>query len=200
MYPVALDLGRLQVALAGNGSAAVRRLAGLDAAGATGVTVFADAPGAVLVEVAGDRLVRRLPEAADLATVRLLLIAGLGDDPASALAATAHAMGILVNVEDRKRWCEFHVPAVIRRRDLMLTVSTNGRSPGLARRIRRYIEEQFGPEWGDRTEEVAADRAAWRAAGADMATVSRRTDALIERRGWLRGARGQATAWTPSVS
>ena len=193
MYPVTLDVTRLAVAIAGNGASAARRLAGLDASGATRVTVFADAPGAALVEAAGDRLVRRLPEAADLAPVRLLLIAGLGDDAASTLAATARAMGILVNVEDRKRWCEFHVPAVIRRGDLVLTVSTNGRSPGLARRIRRFIEEQFGPEWGDRTEEVAADRAASRAAGADMTTVSRRTDALIERRGWLRVARGRAT-------
>ena len=134
MFPLALDVARLPVALAGNGPAAARRLAALDCAGATRVTVFSQTPDEALGGAAGGRLVRRLPGAADLAEVRLLLVAGLDDDSAAALVALARAMGVLVNVEDRKAWCDFHLPAVIRRGDLVLTVSTNGRSPGLARR------------------------------------------------------------------
>ncbi len=186
MYPISLDVTRARVALAGGGPAAVRRLAGLDAAGATRVTVFAAAPGPALAEAAGERLVRRLPGAADLIDVRLLLVAGLGEKVSSALAATARAMGVLVNVEDRAPWCDVHVPAVIRRGDLVLTVSTNGRSPGLARRLRRFLEALFGPEWGGRVDEVATRRAAWRSAGAEAATVARLTDAHVARRGWLR--------------
>ncbi len=186
MFPVTLDVPRVGVALAGDGPAAVRRLAGLDAAGATRVTVFAAAPGPALTEAAGERLVRRLPGAADLIDVRLLLIAGLGEKVSSALAATARAMGVLVNVEDRAPWCDFPVPSVIRRGDLVLTISTNGRSPGLARRLRRFLEALFGPEWGGRVDEVATRRAAWRSAGAEAATVARLTDAHVARRGWLR--------------
>ena len=74
---------------------------------------------------------------------------------------------------------------MVRRGDLTLTVSTNGRSPGLAKRIRRYLEQLFGPEWADRVDDVAARRTAWRSAGADMATLGNRTDALIARRRWL---------------
>ncbi len=186
MYPIALDVTRARVALAGDGPAALRRLAGLDAAGAARVSVFAAAPSAALAAAAKGRLVRRLPAAADLIDVRLLLVAGLGEDESSALAATARAMGILVNVEDRTPWCDVHVPAVIRRGDLVLTVSTNGRSPGLARRLRRFLEDLFGPEWGGRVDEVAARRGAWRAAGAGADTVTRLTDAHVARRGWLR--------------
>ncbi len=58
---------------------------------------------------------RRLPTTADLAEARLVLIAGLGDNDAAALAAKARAMGVLVNVEDRKPWCDFHLPGVVRR-------------------------------------------------------------------------------------
>ena len=94
-------------------------------------------------------------------------------------------MGVLVNVEDRKAWCDFHLPAVIRRGDLVLTVSTNGRSPGLARRIRRRLEGLFGPEWGERVDHVAARRDEWRAAGATMGQVARLTDALVARNRWL---------------
>ena len=186
MYPVALDLSRARVALAGDGVAALRRLAGLDAAGAAAVKVYAEAPSAELARAAGDRLVRRLPAAADLFGVRLLLVAGLREQAASALVATARAMGVLVNVEDRKPWCDVHVPSVIRRGDLVLAVSTNGRSPGLARRLRRFLEGLFGPEWGARVDEVAARRGEWRAAGANAATVGRLTDSLVARRGWLR--------------
>ena len=185
MYPLTLDVARLPVALAGGGPALKRRLYGLDAAGAAYVTVFAETPDAALVQAAGPRLAHRLPTAADLVGVRLLLVAGLDDGSASALAGLARAMGTLVNVEDRKPWCDVHVPAVVRRGDLTLTVSTNGRSPGLAKRIRRYLEALFGPEWQGRVDDVAAHRAAWRAEGADMTALGRRTDALIARRRWL---------------
>ncbi len=189
MYPVTLDVTRVRVALAGGGRAAVTRLAGLDAAGATRVRVFAEAPAPALVEAAGDRLVRRLPAPADLVGVGLLLIAGLGEAAASGLGTTARAMGVLVNVEDRTPWCDFHMPSVIRRRDLVVTISTNGRSPGLAKRLRRFLEDLFGPEWAGRVDEVAARRAGWRAAGADVAAVGRLTDSLVARRGWLRPPR-----------
>lgn len=185
MYPLTLDVAKLPVALAGGGPALCRRLAGLDAARAAHVTVFAEAPDAALADAAGPRLVQRLPTAADLVGVRLLLVAGLDDGAAAALAGLARAMGVLVNVEDRKPWCDVHVPAVVRRGDLTLTVSTNGRSPGLAKRIRRYLERLFGPEWATRVDDVAARRTAWRSEGADMATVGNRTDALIARRRWL---------------
>ena len=185
MFPLALDVARLPVALAGNGPAAARRLAALDAAGATRVTVFSQTPDDPLAEAAGGRLVTRLPTAADLARARLLLVAGLDDEHAAALAALARAMGVLVNVEDRKAWCDFHLPSVIRRGDLVLTVSTNGRSPGLARRIRRRLEALFGAEWGERVDQVAARRGEWRAAGADMGEVARLTDELVARNRWL---------------
>jgi len=155
-------------------------------AGAARVKVYAETLDVALADAVGPRLRHRLPTAEDLVGVRLLLVAGLDGGAASALAALARAMGILVNVEDRKPWCDVHVPKVVRRGDLTLTVSTNGRSPGLAKRIRHYLERLFGPEWEARVDDVAARRTAWRSEGADMATVGNRTDALIARRGWLR--------------
>ncbi|MFQ5783542.1 MAG: bifunctional precorrin-2 dehydrogenase/sirohydrochlorin ferrochelatase [Alphaproteobacteria bacterium] len=185
MFPVSLDLGRVAVALAGAGAPLHRRLAALDAAGARRLRVFSPTPDAALAAAAGVRLECRLPDPADLAGVGLLLVAGLDDAAAAQLAATARAAGVLVNVEDRRAWCDFHLPAVMRRGALTLAISTDGRSPGLAARIKRYLEAAFGPEWGARTDEAAAQRGAWRAAGADGATVARLTDALVERRGWL---------------
>ena len=186
MYPIVLDLKRFKVALVGNDRSAVRRLAKLDAAGAQNVLVFADDASEELVRCAGARLVRRMPCAAELAEVKLLLITDVPDNEAAALAATARAMGILVNVEDRKPWCDFHHPSVTRRGDLVIAVSTNGKSPGLSRRVRQFIEGLLGPEWQGRVEEIAARREKWRARGADMPALMELTDELVERRRWLR--------------
>ena len=52
---------------------------------------------------------------------------------------------------------------MVRRGDLLLTVSTGAKSPGLAARIRARLEVEYGPEWDDHLEHLARKRAAWRA-------------------------------------
>jgi precorrin-2 dehydrogenase/sirohydrochlorin ferrochelatase len=184
MYPVVFPPAGLNVVLAGAGQAAARRLDGLEAAGAT-VRVFSPGRDDALVGPAGDRLTQRLPEAADLTGARLMLVAGLDDEGSERLAALARAAGVPVNVEDRPALCDFHIPAVVRRGDLLITVSTGGTAPGLAARLRRRLEALFGPEWGERLAALSKARAEWRAEGADMATLRRRTREWLDRQGWF---------------
>jgi precorrin-2 dehydrogenase/sirohydrochlorin ferrochelatase len=187
MYPVIYPPARLHAVLVGAGEAAVRRLKGLDAAGIT-VQVFSSEPGGVLAKAAGERCTARLLHAADLEGlpgVTLLLVAGLDDDVSTELAALARARAIPVNVEDRPALCDFHVPAVIRRGELLLTVSTGGGAPGLAGRLRQRLEDDFGPEWGGRLDALAQARTKWKADGADMAELRRRTREWLDQRGWF---------------
>jgi precorrin-2 dehydrogenase/sirohydrochlorin ferrochelatase len=185
MLPLALDLTRLSIAVVGRGAGALRRLALLDAAGATRVTVFADTPDAALADAAGASLLRRLPQSADLAGVAVLFVADLPPPLAAALAATARAAGALVNVEDQTALCDVHVPAIVRRGDLTLAVSTGGHAPGLARVLREWLETLLDARWGDRIRLLADRRRAWRAAGHTPREVSDFTGRLIETRGWL---------------
>lgn len=186
MFPIVLDLARLPVALVGDGPRTARRLGLLDEDGAGAVTVFASAPCDALVRAAGRRLRHHWPRGADLWMQRLLLV-GDGVPPAvtQTLVATARAAGSLVNVEDQPRLCDFHSPAVVRRGDLLLAVSTSGRSPALARRIGRFLAKIFGPEWQERVEELAALRDAWRESGADAGMVGAWTETWIDRHGEL---------------
>ncbi len=66
-----------------------------------------------------------------------------------------------------------------------MTVSTGGRSPGLAVRIRRYLERVFGPEWAGRLDDVAKKRTIWRRRGLPLSEMARKTDKLVTSRRWL---------------
>ncbi len=57
--------------------------------------------------------------------------------------------GILVNVVDNPEDCDFFVPSVIRRQSLSIAISTSGKSPLLARRLREELEEQIPAEYGE---------------------------------------------------
>ncbi|HXP75255.1 MAG TPA: NAD(P)-dependent oxidoreductase [Stellaceae bacterium] len=186
MFPIVLDLSTLPVILAGNGPQAARRLALLDEDRAGRVTVYAPTPCETLASAAGSRLVRRWPTPAEVASAKMLLVAdGIEASAVSDLVAVARAGGTMVNVEDRPALSDFHSPAVVRRGDLLVTVSTGGRSPALARRLGRFLAEVFGPEWQTQLEELAALRGQWREAGADPSTVGEWTEAWIDRHGQL---------------
>src|ERR1700760_3764789 len=88
--------------------------------------------------------------------------AGLPEGESRLLAGRARALGGLVNVEDVLPLCDFHVPAIVRRGDLLLTASTGGQVPGLSRALRESLADRFGPEWTQRLRELAIARARWR--------------------------------------
>lgn len=186
MFPIMLDLSTLPVILAGNGPQTLRRLSLLDEDRAARVAVHAPAPCVALARAAGTRLVHRWPSPGEIASAKLLLVAdGVEASALADLVAVGRAAGTLVNVEDRPELSDFHSPAIVRRGELLMTVSTGGRSPALARRLGRFLAALFGSEWQARLEDLGAQRERWRESGADPPTVAARTDAWVDRHGLL---------------
>ena len=184
MLPIVIDLARMPVAVVGRDAQALKRLSHLEADGSARVRIFSDEPSAALRAYAGERLVERLPNAADLAGSRVVFIADMPPEEVGDIATAATIAGALVNVEDQKGWCDFHSPSVVRRGDLLLSVSTNGQSPALAKRIRTMLEAIFPASWAERVVELGRLRRRLRAHGF-AAEVAGATDALIANRGWL---------------
>jgi precorrin-2 dehydrogenase / sirohydrochlorin ferrochelatase len=183
--PLALDLGSLPTALAGGGSALLKRLTLLDGEQVPNLKIYAPVPDPAVTNAAGDRLVPRLPTEPEIAACRVLFVAGLPPEQSIALAGTARSHRVLVNVEDTLPLCDFHVPAILRRGDLALSISTGGASPTLSRRLRAYLGELFPGAWADRIARIAATRSEMRARGASMGEVAAATDRMIDDEGWL---------------
>jgi precorrin-2 dehydrogenase/sirohydrochlorin ferrochelatase len=56
----------------------------------------------------------------------------------------AQRRGVICNVVDVPEYCDFFYPAIVRRGDLQIAVSTAGQSPSLAQKLRQQLEKQFG--------------------------------------------------------
>lgn len=65
---------------------------------------------------------------------------------------------VLCNVVDVPDLCDFFYPAVVRRGDLQIAVSTAGQSPSLAQQIRQQLEKQFGPGYATWVAELGETR------------------------------------------
>ena len=75
-----------------------------------------------------------------------LAIAATSDDAVNELVySECEGRGILCNVVDQPPRCHFYFPALVQRGDLQIAISTAGKSPSLAQRLRKELEKQFGP-------------------------------------------------------
>jgi precorrin-2 dehydrogenase/sirohydrochlorin ferrochelatase len=167
MLPIIFDPANSVVGLVGEGEGFARRRQMLDDAGICPIVLDADAgEGAI-------------------AAVRLLFVAGLANGRAARLARLARHLGVLVNVEDVPALSDFHVPASVRRGNLLLTISTGGRVPGLSRTLREWLETRFGPEWQTYLDDLSVAREGWRAEGLPPPVVSQRTREHVSEKGWL---------------
>ena len=164
MLPIVLNRTAGQVGLAGCGEAFENRRRWLEAAGVQPTVIDPE-----------DRL----------DGLKLLFVAGLPVAEAEPLARRSKASGVLVNVEDEPSLCDFYVPALVRRGDLVISVSTGGRSPAVAKLLRQWLDARFGPEWASYLDQASDARHIWRAEGADGAELSKRTRELATAGGWL---------------
>ena len=84
---------------------------------------------------------------ADLDGAFLVIAATSAPGVNEAVFDEADARGILCNAVDDIEHCHFYYGSVLQRGDLQIAISTNGKSPALAQRLRLQLEKQFGPEY-----------------------------------------------------
>jgi len=143
-------LERRHTIVVGGGNVAARKVGELLEADAR-VTVISPTltPGLkALAEAGRITVVGRPYRKGDLFNTFLVIAATDDPDVNQTIWQDAEQHGCLVNVVDDPAHCHFITPAVIRRGDVTVTVSTGGTSPALARRLRERLETLIGPEYG----------------------------------------------------
>jgi len=104
----------------------------------------------------------------DLDGAALAVIATASRPLNEAIYREAQARGVLCNVVDDPERCDFYYPAVVRRGDLQIAISTNGQSPSLAQKLRQQLEQQFGPAYAGWVRELGETRRLVLASGLDL--------------------------------
>ncbi len=136
--------------MVGGGSVAERKVKGLVAekARVTVVSPQLTSGLAKLVKEHACRWRRKEYVAGDLTGAFLVFAATDNPGIQQQISRDADSLGVPVNVIDDPGQCSFQVPATVQRGDLILAVSTSGKSPAVAALVRRRLEDQYGSEYG----------------------------------------------------
>ncbi len=148
-YPIFMNIGGKKCVVAGGGEVALRKVKTLLEHGASVKVISPDLCPELgqLAESGEISVLQRSYRAGDLQDAVIAIAAT--DDSSTNLEVVKEAQrkAVLVNVVDDAESSDFIVPSCMRRGDVTIAISTAGRSPALARKIRTRLEKDFGDEY-----------------------------------------------------
>ena len=150
-YPVSLDIKNRKCLVVGGGGVGTRKVATLLDCGAKVTVVSPDVSGQLLALANNGSIVleKRSYRKTDLDG--MFLVIGTTDDEKlnRQISIDAEKLNMLCNIADRPNVCNFILPSIVNRGDLTISISTSGKSPALAKKLRIELEEQFGNEYAE---------------------------------------------------
>ena len=160
LFPMFLKLTGRRCLVVGAGQIGESKIAGLLETGAHVRVVALQASASVREWAQSGSIALELrhfkPE--DLDGVFLAVVATSSRSLNERIYHEAQRRGVLCNIVDLPDLCDFFYPSVVRRGDLQIAVSTAGKSPSLAQKIRQQLEKQFGPAYAAWVAELGETR------------------------------------------
>jgi precorrin-2 dehydrogenase / sirohydrochlorin ferrochelatase len=146
LFPIFLKLDQLETLIVGGGNVGLEKLTGLlKSSPAAKITMVADRFHPEVLQVAKDfknvRLVERKFRNRDLTGKDLLILATDDRNLHERIRVIARKRRMIVNVADTPQLCDFYLGAVVTKGNIKIGISTNGKSPTIAKRIREFFEE-----------------------------------------------------------
>ena len=150
-YPVNLDVKNRKCLIVGGGRVGTRKVITLLDCGAI-IIVVSPVASEKLLELADNSMItmkKRPYQASDLDG--MFLVFGTTDDEVlnRQISADAEKLNMLCNIADRPNVCNFILPSIVNRGDLVISISTSGKSPAFAKKLRKELEKQFGVEYAE---------------------------------------------------
>jgi precorrin-2 dehydrogenase/sirohydrochlorin ferrochelatase len=151
LFPIFLKLSHRRCLVVGAGKVAEEKIEGLLHTG-TDIRVIAPEATSRVRALAREKRIRwesRAFKSADLKGAFLVVAATSSHSLREKIYLEARRQRVLCNVVDDPPHCDFYYGSVVRRGALQIAISTAGKSPALAQRIRKILEDQFGPEYDE---------------------------------------------------
>jgi uncharacterized protein len=151
LFPVFVKLEQLKLLIVGGGNVGLEKLQTvLQNSPSTAVTVVAPEISSAIRELTtrhpNIRLLERPYHAQDLEYADIAIVAVNNRAVSETVARQARARGILVNVADTPDLCDFYLGSIVRRGSLKIAISTNGKSPTIAKRLKEEIGNMIPDE------------------------------------------------------
>jgi uroporphyrin-III C-methyltransferase / precorrin-2 dehydrogenase / sirohydrochlorin ferrochelatase len=180
LFPAFLKLQNRAALVVGGGSIAASKIPSLLQAGAN-VTVVAPQLNAQLAQQARNNeftWLAKLFSPDDLDNKFLVIAATSLPDVNASVFEEADRRQILCNAVDDIEHCHFYYGSIVQRGDLQIAISTNGKSPALAQRLRKELEQQFGPDYAAWLDHLGATREHLRAESPDSESTKQKLHQL----------------------
>jgi precorrin-2 dehydrogenase / sirohydrochlorin ferrochelatase len=148
-YPVYLDITNKRCVIVGGGDVAERKAERLLDFGAR-VTVIGKTLTPLLETMKREGRIEHIHADYDGALIGnafMLIGATDRDDINTRISLDGKHKGILVNIVDDPAKCDFILPSLVQQGDLAIAISTGGKSPALAKKLREELEKRYGPEY-----------------------------------------------------
>ncbi len=149
-YPINLDIQNRNCLVVGGGGVGTRKVKTLLDCGAW-VTLVSPEISPQLRDLAasGDIILKERSYQSDDLSNMFLVIGATDDEKLNKqISSDADRLNTLCNIADRPEVCNFILPSIVHRDDLVITISTSGQSPAMAKKLRKSLENQFGKEYG----------------------------------------------------
>jgi len=190
-YPICLDLEGRPCVVVGGGRVAERKVLGLLSCSAQVSVVSPELTGELLHQhnEGAIQWINREYRKGDLQHAFLVIAATDDEETQKQVYEEAAAHNILLNVADVPQRCNFILPATVRQGDLIISISTAGKSPALARKLRMELEKRFGAEYRILVDILGAIRPVILAAGLEQQENEQLFKQLLhdEMAEWIRG-------------
>jgi len=149
-YPINLDIRNKNCLVVGGGSVGARKTSTLIRCGAATTAVSPEfVPAFKNLEKQGVILLKKEFKEDDLKNMFLVIGATNNRELNLKISRQAKTKRIFCNIADNLEESDFILPSIISRGDLLITVSTGGKSPALAKKIKENLEHEYGHEYAD---------------------------------------------------
>jgi siroheme synthase-like protein len=163
LFPVFLKLNELHTVLIGAGNVGLEKLtAVLNNSPQARVTIVAEWVSAEVRDLASgfEQVViyERPFSESDLDTANLVIVATGNESLNNYIRQVAHQRNLLINVADKPSLCDFYLGSIVQKGDLKIAISTNGKSPTVAKRLKEVLNESLPAELDTTLQQMSALR------------------------------------------